>query len=156
MGFRFWIHLRSQNETDLKFELLVKVSVKGDVWILVPHLGPETNIVDFRNMGLWFQLHQRSQNKTDLKFGYPVKVQVKGDIWKLVPQLGISVLLPYQKRHLQLKVQTIQIIFTNNFQQLHLLIMHIQHLSIKAKPHSGTILGDEIVSISVHQHTYNL
>ena len=70
--------------------------------------------------------------------------------------VSISVLLPYQNRHLQLKVQTIKIIFTNNFQQLHLLIMHFQHLAIKAKPHYGTtILGDEIVSISVHQRTYN-
>ena len=73
-----------------------------------------------------------------------------------MPQLGISVLLPYQKRHLQLKVQTIQIIFTNNFQQLHLLIMHFQHLAIKAKPNSGTtILEEEIVSISVQQRTDN-
>ena len=33
---------------DLKL-LLVKVLLKGDIWMLVSHLGPKTNIV-----GLWF------------------------------------------------------------------------------------------------------
>ena len=42
---------------DLKFELAEKVEVKGDIWILVPHMGTETNIVGFRTMGLRFWLN---------------------------------------------------------------------------------------------------
>ena len=32
---------------DLKFGLAVKVLVKGDIWIMVPHLGSKTHIVCF-------------------------------------------------------------------------------------------------------------
>ena len=42
---------------DLKFELFVKFELKGDIWILVPHLGPKTNIVGFRTMGFMFRLN---------------------------------------------------------------------------------------------------
>ena len=42
---------------DLIFELEVKVSVKVDIWILVSHLGPKTNIVGFRAMGFRFWLN---------------------------------------------------------------------------------------------------
>ena len=58
------------------------------MWILVPHLGPTTNILGFRTMGLSFWQNGRSENKTDLKFELAVKVQVKGDIWILVLHMG--------------------------------------------------------------------
>ena len=61
--------------------------MQGDIWILVPHLGPETNIVGFRTMGLRFWQNKRSENKKDLKFELAVKVQAKGDIWILVLHL---------------------------------------------------------------------
>ena len=51
VGFRFWLNLKSQNKTDLRFKLRVKVSVDGDIWILVSHMGPRTNILGFRIMG---------------------------------------------------------------------------------------------------------
>ena len=63
------------------------IKVKEDIWILVPQLGPKTNILGFRTMGLRFWQNRRSENKTDLKFELVVKVQVKGDIWILVPHL---------------------------------------------------------------------
>ena len=58
------------------------------MWILVPHLGPTTNILGFRTMGLSFWQNGRSENKTDLKFELAVKVQVKEDIWILLSHLG--------------------------------------------------------------------
>ena len=57
MGFRFYLNLRSMNKTDIKFELVVKVKVNGDIWILVLNMGLKTCIVGFRTMGFRFQLH---------------------------------------------------------------------------------------------------
>ena len=61
--------------------------MKGDIWILVPHLGHKTNILGFRIRGFRVWVNFRSWNKMDLDFeiifDLAVKVYVRRYNWIL-------------------------------------------------------------------------